>query len=84
MAPEFESFEALLARSDERLSNVEKNLAKLADNVCAFNSARRCDRNSEKLYTLERMVWGSAAFAAGSLLMGLGSILYSFFTRGGH
>ena len=51
----------LYGRLDERLKNIESQ-------VTQFNSQRQCATNSEKIRTLEKIVW-SAMAAAGTALI---------------
>lgn len=51
----------LYGRLDERLKNIEAQ-------VTQFNAQRQCATNSEKIRTLEKIVW-SAMAAAGTALI---------------
>lgn len=44
----------LLIRIDERVQNIQ-------DDIRSINRQRNCSTNSEKIKTLERMVWGTAS-----------------------
>lgn len=44
----------LLIRIDERVQNIQ-------DDIRSINRQRNCLTNSEKIKTLERMVWGTAS-----------------------
>lgn len=48
----------LLIRIDERVKSIQ-------DEIRVINKQRRCPANTEKIRTLERMVWGCAATMIG-------------------
>lgn len=48
----------LLIRIDERVKSIQ-------DNIQSINKQRRCTANTEKIKTLERLVWGCAATLVG-------------------
>lgn len=48
----------LLIRIDERVKSIQ-------DNIQSINKQRRCTANTEKIKTLERLVWGCTATLVG-------------------
>ncbi len=59
MSPmESQELHDLLIRIDERVKSIQ-------DDIRAINKQRRCTANTEKIRTLERMVWGCAATMVG-------------------
>ena len=57
-------------RIDERLKNIE-------DGVKLFNANRKCDTNTEKIRTIERIVWTAMGTA-------IAAIFKAFWPTGGH
>lgn len=48
----------LLIRIDERVQNIQ-------DDIQSINTQRRCMAHTEKIKTLEKMIWGCAATLIG-------------------